>query len=205
MDSLKYIELLFPNGRAFESVEDQKKYNKVLALQIDRILSWIQDFQDQIWYVNDNFDPEPWEKRYNIDVPELATLPERRQVIKSYMSFPQSQNRLSLDFIQSQLTAAGFTDIVVSTNESGAVVGKLHGNNITDTENYLVGSESYNTIKITGTIQSYYYYEMLLLLMSIKPLDTAVYDDINFYLSLSYDETLALALNENLTLAFNTI
>ena len=205
MDSLKYIELLFPNGRAFESVEDQKKYNKVLALQIDRILSWIQDFQDQIWYVNDNFDPEPWEKRYNIDVPELATLPERRQVVKSYMSFPQSQNRLSLDFIQSQLTAAGFTDIVVSTNESGAVVGKLHGNNITDTENYLVGSESYNTIKITGTIQSYYYYEMLLLLMSIKPLDTAVYDDINFYLSLSYDETLALALNENLTLAFNTI
>jgi len=205
MNSLKYIELLFPNGRAFESVEDQKKYNKVLALQIDRILSWIQDFQDQIWYVNDNFDPEPWEKRYNIDVPELATLPERRQVVKSYMSFPQSQNRLSLDFIQSQLTAAGFTDIVVSTNESGAVVGKLHGNNITDTENYLVGSESYNTIKITGTIQSYYYYEMLLLLMSIKPLDTAVYDDINFYLSLSYDETLALALNENLTLAFNTI
>jgi hypothetical protein len=205
MDSLKYIELLFPNGRAFESVEDQKIYNKVLALQIDRVLSWIQDFQDQIWYVNDNFDPEPWEKRYNIDVPELATLPERRQVVKSYMSFPQSQNRLSLDFIQSQLTAAGFTDIVVSTNESGAVVGKLHGNNITDTENYLVGSESYNTIKITGTIQSYYYYEMLLLLMSIKPLDTAVYDDINFYLSLSYDETLALALNENLTLAFNTI
>ncbi len=205
MDSLKYIELLFPNGRAFESVEDQKIYNKVLALQIDRVLSWIQDFQDQIWYVNDNFDPEPWEKRYNIDVPELATLPERRQVVKSYMSFPQSQNRLSLDFIQSQLTAAGFTDIVVSTNESGAVVGKLHGNNITDTENYLVGSESYNTIKITGTIQSYYYYEMLLLLMSIKPLDTAVYDDINFYLSLSYNEKLALALNENLTLAFNTI
>jgi hypothetical protein len=62
MDSLKYIELLFPNGRAFESVEDQKIYNKVLALQIDRVLSWIQDFQDQIWYVNDNFDPEPWEK-----------------------------------------------------------------------------------------------------------------------------------------------
>jgi hypothetical protein len=205
MDSLKYIELLFPNGRAFQSVQDQKKYNKVLALQLDRVMEWIQEFQDQLWYVNENFNPEPWEERYNIEVPELASLEERRQVVKSYMTFPQSSNRLSLDYIQNQLNLAGFTDVTVSRNESGTPSGKLHGNNVTDTEDYSVGSDSYNTIVISGTIQSFYYDKMLLLLMSIKPLDTAVYDNVTFDLTLALDEDLALAYDENLVLAFNTI
>jgi len=205
IDSLKYIELIRPDGRAFSSVEDSEKYNEVLALQIDRVMEWMQEFQDQIWYVNDNFDPEPWEVRYDIDVSELATLQERREIVKSYMMYPQSDNMLSLDYIQSQLDLSGFTDITISYNETGIPTGKLHGNNITSTENYTIGSEPYNSLIISGTIQSYLYEKMLLLVMSLKSLDTVVYDTVTFDLTLALDETLALALDENLTLAFNTI
>jgi hypothetical protein len=205
MDAKQYIELLLPNGRAFNSVEDSEKYNQVLALQIDRVLGWIQYFQDQLWYVNENFDPEPWEKIYDIDVPELSTLEERRQIVKTYMSFPQSQNRLSIDYIQGQLDLAGFNTVTVSTNESGIPSGKLHGNNTTETENFNIGTESYNSINITGTINSVYYDTMLLLLMSLKPLDTVVYDTVTFDLAIALDETLALAYDENLTLALKTI
>ena len=94
------------------------------------------------------------------------------------MIFPQSQNRLSIDYIQGQLDLAGFGDVIVSTNASGTPSGKLHGNNITDTENFNIGSEPYNSINITGTIKSFYYDSMLLLLMSIKHLDTEVYDNV---------------------------
>lgn len=205
MDAKRYIELLLPNGRAFNSVADSEKYNEVLALQIDRILGWIQYFQDQLWYVNDNFDPEPWEKRYDIDVPELASLEERRITVKSYMTFPQSNNRLSIDYIQGQLDLAGFGDVIVSTNASGTPTGKLHGNNITDTENFNIGSEPYNSINISGSIKSFYYENMLRLLMSIKPLDSAVYDTVTFDLTLALDETLALAFDDTLSLALQTI
>jgi len=205
MDARTYIELLFPDGRAFNSVADSEKYNNVLALQIDRVLEWIQDFQNQLWYVNSEFDPEPWEERYEIEVPEFASLEERRQVVKSYMIFPQTQNRLSIDYIQTQLDEAGFDTVIVSTNETGIPVGKLHGNNITDTENYTIGADSYNSINITGIIAPYYYEDMLLLLMSIKPLNTVVYDTVVADLALAFDETLALAFDETLTLELQQI
>lgn len=205
MDAKQYIELLFPNGRAFNGVLESDKFYEVLGLQIDRVLEWIQDFQDQLWYVNDNFDPEPWEKRYDIDVPELATLDERRQTVKSYMMFPQTQNRLSIDYIQAQLDLAGFSTVIVSTNETGTPTGKLHGNNITDTENYAIGSEPYNSFNITGTINSVYYNQMLLLLMSIKPLDSAVYDTVTYETMLALDSSTGLALDSSTGLAINQI
>ena len=36
MDAKTYIELLLPDGRAFNSVADSEKYNTVLSLQIDK-------------------------------------------------------------------------------------------------------------------------------------------------------------------------
>ena len=118
MDAKEYVSLLFPDGRAYSNVEDSKKFNEVIALQIDRVMSWVQEFQDQLWFMNDNFDPEPWEKRYEIDVPTAATLDERRITVKSYMIYPQSENRLAIDYLQNQLDIAGFSDVIIATNPS---------------------------------------------------------------------------------------
>ena len=205
MDAKQYIELLLPNGRAFNSVADSEKYNEVLALQIDRVLGWIQFFQDQLWFTNDNFDPIPWEKRYDIDVPEFSTLTQRRQTVKSYMIFPQTQNRLSIDYIQGQLDLAGFTDVIVSTNESGTVGRYIHGNNITFFENFTIGTDTYNSINISGTIDATQYFQMLLLIMSIKPLDTVVYDDVEVLTTWALDDSLAVALDDNLAIAITTL
>ena len=205
MDAKEYVSLLFPNGRAYSNVGDSEKFNNVLALQIDRVLQWVQDFQDQLWFMNDNFDPEPWEKRYEIEVPIGASLDERRITVKSYMIFPQSTNRLSIDYLQNQLDIAGFSDVIISTNESGTPYLKLHGNNITDTEAFTIGTETYNSFLISGMLKANYYEKMLLLLMSIKPLDSAVYDIVTFDLTLAIDETLALAFDNTLTLAISQI
>lgn len=202
MEAKRYVELLFPNGRAYSSNEDSEKFNEFLALQIERIMGWIEDYQDQLWYNNENFNSEPWEKRYDIDVPDGATLEERRQVVKSYMMFPQSDNRLSLDYIQSQLNLAGFTGVIVERNPLGDSIGILHGNNITLTESFSIGAETYNSFKITGTIDDIYREKMLLLLMSIKPLDSAVYDTTQG-LALALNDSFALALSDTLALALN--
>ncbi len=205
MDSKEYINLLYPNGRAYSDVGDSEKFNNVLALQMDRVLSWIQDFQDQLWFMNDNFDPEPWEKRYNIEVPVGATLSERRITVKSYMIFPQSQNRLSLEYLQGQLNLAGFSDVLITRNPTGTPSGKLHGNNITDTESFNIGSEPYNSFNISGDLKLNYYEKMLLLLMSIKPLDSVVYDTITFEFALAIDDNFALALDDNFALAITQL
>lgn len=201
----EYVSLLFPNGRAYSNVGDSEKLNEVIALQIDRVLAWVQDYQDQLWYMNDEFDPVLWEKRYDIDVPPSATLEERRLTVKSYMIYPQSNNRLSIDYLQGQLDLVGFEDVIISTNAAGAVIGTLHGNNITGTEVYNIGLEPYNSFIIEGTIKSNYYEKMILLLMSIKPLDSAVYDDVQFNQALAIDETLAIALSDTLALAISQI
>jgi hypothetical protein len=205
MDTKEYVSLLFPNGRAYNNVGDSELFNEVIALQIDRIVAQVQNFQDQIWYFNSNFDPEPWEKRYNIDVPLAATLEERQQTVKSYMIYPQSDNRLSIDYIQGQLNLAGFPNVIVSTNEAEASEGKLHGNNITSTENYTIGPDAYNSFIISGTLKVNYYEKMLLLLMSIKPLDSAVYDTVDVALAMAYDDDFALALDDDFVLAIDEL
>jgi len=205
MDTKEYINLLYPNGRAYSNVADSKKFNNVLALQMNRVLEWIQDFQDQLWYINENFNPEIWEKRYNIDVPVGATLEERRITVRSYMIFPQTNNRLSLDYIQNQLNIAGFSDILIERNPTGTTELKLHGNNITGLEDYDIGSNKYNSIRISGNIKTNYYEKMLLLLMSIKPLDTVVFDNVSYTAALAYDDNFGLALNDNLIYAISQI
>lgn len=205
MNAKEYVSLLFPNGRAYAGVEDSEKFNEVIALQVDRVIGWVQDFQDQLWFINSNFDPEPWELRYNIEVPLGASLDERRQTVKSYMIFPQSANRLSLDYIQNQLIIAGFDDVLVERNPTGVPSGTLHANNITGNESYTIGSEPYNSFNISGQLKANYYSKMMLLLMSIKPLDSAIYDTVTFDLTLAISETLALAFDETLTLATSQI
>ena len=205
MSEKHFINLLFPDGRAFSSVGDQDKYNEVLGLFVKRIIDELEIFQSQLWYVDDDFDPEPWEERYNISIAPFATIEERRMIVKSYMTFPDSTNRMSIDYLQSQLESQGFTDVVIETNETGSLVGKLHGNNVTDTEAYNIGSEAYNSIRITGTIKSNYYDKMLLLLMSIKPLDTVVFDEIQFKQALAINESLTLAIDSSTTLAITEI
>jgi len=199
----EYVSLLFPNGRAYNNIEGSEKFNEVIALQIERVFLWIKDFQNQLWYANANFDPGPWEKRYQILVPENATIEERQQTVKSYMIFPISEYRMSLEYIQNELIEAGFEDVIVTRNPTGVASGTLHGNNITGTENYIIGPDAYNSFNITGNIKANYYEKMLLLLMSIKPLETAVYDSVQFVLALAIDETLALAYDNSLMLAIN--
>lgn len=205
MEAKEYVNLLFPNGRAYAGVEDSDKFNEVIALQIERVLSWVQDFQDQLWFANDNFDPEPWEQRYDINVPVGATLEERRQVVKSYMIFPQREERMSLDYLQEQLDNAGFDTVIIERNPTGSSEGILHGNNITNDENYNVGPDTYNSIRLTGEIGGSYYQDMLRLIMSLRPLETAIWDLVEINQALAIDDSLALAIDDNYALAIDVL
>ena len=87
-----------PDGKAFRSL----KYTQILLQVLANAYKFVFDYaifiiNDQVWFVNDNFDPVPWEARYGIIPPALATLEERRITVRSYMMYPQSQNRLSRD------------------------------------------------------------------------------------------------------------
>jgi hypothetical protein len=121
-----------PDGKAFRSILN----TKILLEVIDFGIKLVQDYaiftiNDQVWYTNDNFDPEPWEERYGITVPEFSTIEERRQVVKSYMLFPQYQNRLSLDYFQLSLNNAGYDTITVLYNdESGASNSNVRMNTV---------------------------------------------------------------------------
>ena len=102
MDWYNFILKIKPDGKVFKSILFSKIFYEVLAYGFQLVRDYA-DFtiNDQVWYTNENFNPEPWERRYNINVPDDATLSERREVVKSYMLYPQSENRLSLDYLQS--------------------------------------------------------------------------------------------------------
>lgn len=206
--SKEYINILFPDGVAYSNQFESEKLNNVIALYIDRVLNLIQEnFQDQIWYSNDNFDPEPWEKRYKIDVVSGATLEERREIVKSYMLLPLLKERMSLDYLQNELNISGFGDVTITRLPNGSVdaEGFLHGNSISKDEIYTANNYSYNSFQISGTLKSNYSEKMLLLLMSIKPLETVVYDSITFDLAIALDDSLTIALDDSLALAVGTI
>jgi len=114
-----FLVKIKPDGKAFRSIFYSKILYEVIANGIDIVKNYaVFIINDQVWYVNDNFNPEPWESRYAIDVPEFSTLEQRRQVVKSYMLFPQYQNRLSLDYFQLSLNNAGYSGITVAYNTS---------------------------------------------------------------------------------------
>jgi hypothetical protein len=207
MNWYNFIQKIKPDGKAFRSILNTKILFEVIANGFKLVVDYaIFNINDQVWYVNDNFNPEPWEARYGIVVPELATLEERREVVKSYMLYPQSGNRLSRDYIQDQLISKGFTDILVEYNSPGNSDGFLRANDFGDEKvSFPLGALVYNSFIISGTVTGVYYNEVINTVLGLKPLQVALYDKINIDQAFAYDETLALALDDNNALAITIL
>lgn len=207
MDWLKFINKIKPDGKAFKSIRFTLILFEVMADAFKMLVDYADfEINDQVWYVNDNFDPEPWEKRYGIIPPELSTIEERREIVKSYMLYPQSANRLSRDYFQEQLEAKGFTNILVEYNSSGDDEGFLRANDFGDEKSsFSVGPLTYNSFIVSGTVTGVYYNEVINTLLGLKPLQVVLYDKISVDQTLAYDETLALALDDNNALAITIL
>lgn len=207
MNWLKFINRIKPDGKAFSSIKFTLTLFEVMADAFKMLVDYaILEINDQVWYVNDNFDPVPWEARYGITPPFGATLEERRIVVKSYMLYPQSANRLSLDYMQSVLDEKGYTGATLSYNSSGTDTGYLHVNDFGDEKlTFNLGSLTYNTFRITGDVTSIVYRDIIFTLMGLKPLQVGFYDELNVLSAVAYDETLALAIDDNYTMAITTL
>lgn len=197
---------LKPDGRAFRAIEDTKIFFEVLDSFFQSIIDYaVLTINDQVWYVNSNFDPGPWENRYQVTPPENATLEQRRDYIKSIMLFPQSENRLSKDYFSDVLESSGFTGITLSYNSSGTPTGYTHANDIADDSDYSIGSLSYNSFIVSGTVSATYYWQVLRLLMSLKPLQVVLYDDLEVHTAIALSDTLAWAIDDTLATALTTL
>lgn len=207
MNWFRFIEKIKPDGKAFRSIEHSKILFEVMADAFQMVIDYaILSISDQVWYTNTNFDPSPWEARYGIAPPQFATLEQRRIVVKSYMLYPQSANRLSKDYIQSEIINAGFADVLVEYNSAGASDGLLHANDFADEKiEFSLGSLTYNSFIISGNITASYYNALIVLVMGLKPLQVALYDKVQIALALAYDDNFALAIDDNYTFAIDTL
>lgn len=197
---------LKPDGKAFRSILDTKIFFEVIDAFFQSLVDYaILTINDQVWYVNSNFNPEPWERRYQVTPPENATLVQRREYIKSIMLFPQSENRLSKDYFSDVLEASGYTGITLSYNSSGSPVGYLHANDIVDDVDFSVGSNSYNSFIVSGTVSATYYWQVVRLLMSLKPLQVVLYDDLEVHTAIAISDSLAWAIDDTLATALTTL
>jgi len=196
-----------PDGKAFRSILKSKIFYEMLAYGFNLVKEYaVLTINDQVWYINSNFNPEPWENRYEINVSEFATLDERRQVVKSYMLFPQSQNRLSRDYIENTLHESGFTELEIIYNPTGINSGFYRTNDIYDEKtSFSIGSLVYNNFIIDGTIGESYYYQALYLALSIKPLQVGCFDTIQVLNAVALDNNLAIALDDNLAIALTVL
>lgn len=203
----KFLVKIKPDGKAFRSIFFSKIFYEVLASGIETVKDYaILHINDQVWYVNDNFDPEPWERRYEIIPPTNATIEERRQYIKTYMLFPQSQNRLSRDYIYDTLISSGFDGVNIEYNSSGAANGYLHANDFGDEKSdFSIGSLTYNSFIISGELSATFYASAIMLAMSLKPLQVAMYDKIEVLTAIAIDDSLAWALDDSLAIALTTL
>ncbi len=192
-----------PDGKAFRSLKYTQILFQVLANGYKLVVDYgILTINDQVWFVNDNFDPAPWEARYDIVPPLLSTLNERRITVRSYMMYPQSQNRLSRDYIFDTLIEAGYSGINVEYNSGGASDGFLHANDFSDEKiTFAIGSLSYNSFILSGLVSSVYYISAINLAMSLKPLQVAIYDKLTVETAIAIDDSLAWALNDTLAIA----
>jgi hypothetical protein len=198
-DWYKFILKIKPDGKAFRSILFSKIFHEVLAYAFNLVKEYaVLTINDQVWFVNDNFDPEPWEKRYEINVPELSSIEERRLVVKGYMLFPQSQNRLSRDYIQSSIDDSGFENILIEYNSSGDPDGFLRANDISDEKlTFAMGPLSYNSFRVSGNVSISYYYNAIYLIMSLKPLQVALYDTMTIYNAFAIDNSNVYSINGN--------
>ena len=212
MSWFKFIEKIKPDGKAFRgAIVDTFNYTKILYEVIADGLKEVIDYadfqiNDQVWYVNDNFDPIPWEARYNITPSPFSTLAERREIVKAYMLYPQSANRLSRDYIQSEIDNLGFTNVTVEYNSSGASDGFLHANSIWDEKgSFSTGALSYNSFIVSGNIDADSYPEVLNTVLGLKPLQVAVYNKLETLTAIAIDDSLAWALDDSLAIALTKL
>lgn len=196
-----------PDGKVFRSICYSKIFYEMLADALQIVKDYaILIINDQVWYVNDNFDPEPWERRYEITPPEGATLEERREYVKGYMSYPQFKNRLSRDYIYNTLIDLGYEGIEVNYNPSGSTKGFLHANDFGDEKlSFNMGALKYNSFELAGTLTAAFYISALNVAMSLKPLQVAIYDNVEIYTAIALDDTLALALDDTLAITLTTL
>jgi hypothetical protein len=188
-----FILRIKPDGKAFRSILFSRIFYEVLAYSFNLIKEYaVLKINDQVWYVNSNFDPEPWERRYQLNIPELATLAERRILVKSCMMFPKYSNRLSKDYIQNSLHDSGFANLTVQYNPSHVVYGILRANDIADEKGkFSIGALVYNTFIVTGEIAEPYYFNAINLVHALKPLQVPFYDTIDVLNALAFrDEVL---------------
>jgi hypothetical protein len=206
MNWYKFILKILPDGKAFRAIEYSKILWEVFANGLQMVLDYgVFTINDQVWYVNDNFDPEPWEQRYSIIVPEGSTIEERSEVVKQYMMYPKSANRLSRDYLQSILDDAGFTSLLVEYNSSGNSFDYLRANDFENEKNiFNLGALTYNSFTVSGTLNSIYYKNAISLLMEAKPLQVAMWDKISIDYALAIDDDFVLALDDDYALVIST-
>lgn len=207
MSWLSFINKIKPDGKAFASIRYTLTLFEVIADGFQMVVDYaVLEINDQVWYVNDNFDPEPWEARYGITPPLGSTLEERRIVVKSYMLYPQSGNRLSLDYMQDQLDNAGYSDAVLEYNPTGTTDGYLHVNDFWDEKaEFSLGSLVFNTFRVTGEVAAVIYRDIIYMLMGMKPLQVGFYDELTVFSALAIDDTYALAIDDTYALAIETL
>jgi hypothetical protein len=203
----KYILSIIPDGKAFRSILFSKIFYEVLAGGFELVKNYaVLTLSDQVWYVNSNFDPAPWEQRYQITVPENSTLAQRRTVVKSYMLFPQQSNRLSKSYIESSVIGAGNANVTISYNPTNINLGYFRANDISDEKaEFTIGTNIFNTFVAAGSIDETNYFSALKLILSIKPLQVGFYDTLDVNNTVCYDGTYALALDDNNTIIINII
>lgn len=203
----KFLIKIKPDGKSFRSILFSTIFYETLANAIQIVKDYaVFNINDQVWYINDSFDPEPWERRYEIIPPEFSTLPDRRQYVKSYMLYPQSQNRLSRDYIYDTLISAGYTGIDIEYNPTGLGEGFLHANDFSDEKtSFSIGSLSYNSFIISGELTATFYASAINLAMSLKPLQVVLYDKVEVLTAIAIDDSLAWALDDTLATALNTL
>lgn len=207
MSWYNFINKIKPDGKAFRSILNTKILFEVWANALQSVIDYaVLNINDQVWYVNANFDPEPWEARYGIVPPALSTIEERRQVVKAYMLYPQSANRLSRDYIQQELDNVGYSAATVAYNPTGLDAGYLHVNDFGDEKiSFSLGALTYNTFVVSGEVSALVYQNIIKILLSLKPLQVGFYDELVVYSVVAYDATLALAIDDTNTLAITTL
>jgi len=110
----KFTKTLYPTGRAFNLPLNGNFDNvhKAINNSFVRLIQDSYSFIDSQFPDNDNFDLKDcqlWEYRLGISASSTTPLNVRKQAIYQKMAYPgSSKYRLSKDFIQEQITAAGF-------------------------------------------------------------------------------------------------
>lgn len=202
-----FLVKIKPDGKAFRSICFSKIFYEVVAGGLKTIIDYaVFSINDQVWYTNSNFDPEPWEKRYKITPPVNASIEDRSIYIRSFMSYPQSQNRLSRDYIYNTLIEAGYSNINIEYNSIGADSGFLRVNDFGDEKtSFDLGALTYNSFIISGLLPSTFYVSAINLAMSLKPLQVAMYDKTEVLTALALDDDLAIALDNSLAISLTTL